>query len=312
MKPLLNIQAGNVDIISLQKTIDNLFIENQQLALQNEAIQHRMEALLATNKELTLQNLAKNKPGEAVLIANRSLHIAAQKVADANMEIEDFTHSVSHVLKAHLGAISRYTNILKEDFGMQLYSEANDVVNIIVNIAAKMSQLIDDLYTFSHLCTTSLNQTDVDMKAIVQNVIKEIASRQNISNFLITIQDIPTCTGDAQMLRQVWYNLVDNAIRFMGKKQNPEIEIGGHERGKEMVYYIKDNGVGFNMKYANKLFQVFQRLHPKDEFEGTGLGLSQVKKIVQKHDGRVFAESAVMVGTRITFIIPIVHAGQET
>lgn len=232
-------------------------------------------------------------------VANRTVQLEA-----ANKELEAFSYSVSHDLRAPLRAISAYSKILKDDYGVLLDDEANKIMRILMESAKSLGLLIDDLLKFSQLGRLDAVRIDVNMNMIVNAVIKEMMLLWLVGKYAVVRHELPSCRGDVNMLKQVWYNLVDNALKYSGKKELPYIEIGCDENPIEFTYFIKDNGVGFDMAYSDRLFGVFQRLHRKDEFDGTGLGLSLVKRIVEKHRGRVYALSELNVGSTFFFTIP--------
>jgi light-regulated signal transduction histidine kinase (bacteriophytochrome) len=166
-----------------------------------------------------------------------------------------------------------------------------------------MGQLIDDLLTFSRLGRQSLSVAEIDMKRMVEDVLKEVHVAGEGRSPLV-LEALPPARGDATLLRQAWSNLLDNAIKFSGKRERPVIEVSGHENGAECVYCVKDNGAGFDMQYYHKLFGVFQRLHRTEEFAGTGVGLAIVQRVVLRHGGRVWAEGKVGEGAAFYFSLP--------
>ena len=221
----------------------------------------------------------------------------------ANKELESFSYSVSHDLRTPLRAVNGYAIMLKEELGPQLDIEGERIVNIIIDSAVLMGQLIDDLLAFSHLGRKEIVLRPVDMNELVKASIKELLENET-KKYNIKIHELPQCQADSSMLKQVWMNLVGNAIKYSSKKDTPEIDIGYIKDGKRAVYYVKDNGVGFDMKYSNKLFGVFQRLHGSNQFEGTGVGLALVKRIIDKHGGEVWAEAKLNEGCIFYFSIP--------
>ena len=228
---------------------------------------------------------------------------AQQKLEIANRELEAFTYSVSHDLRAPLRAIIGYSEILKEDFDPVLNDEGKKQLNRIQDNASKMGRLIDDLLAFSKLGKQELAKAQIQTAALVEKNIHDlVASTQ--TNAEIIVETLEPSFGDLSMLNQVWQNLISNAIKYSSKKENPVIRIGSFSEGHEVVYYIKDNGSGFNMDYGHKLFGVFQRLHKSTEFEGTGVGLALTKRIVDKHGGRIWAEGKDGEGATFFFSLP--------
>lgn len=226
-----------------------------------------------------------------------------KQLAEANKELEAFSYSVSHDLRSPLRAVTGYTNILLEDYLPNLDSEGQRICNVISSEATRMGQLIDDLLSFSRLNRTEIQYSRIDMKAMAQRVFNELIANQ-INTVEFILRDLPFATGDTVLIRQVWFNLLSNAIKFTSKQKNPRIEISGEETEKENIYSVADNGAGFDMKYSNKLFGVFQRLHTETEFEGTGVGLAIVKRSIMRNNGRVWAEGQINKGAILYFALP--------
>jgi light-regulated signal transduction histidine kinase (bacteriophytochrome) len=197
-----------------------------------------------------------------------------------------------------------FARILWEGHAARLDQEGMRLLNVISQNAQEMSRLIDDLLAFSRLSRLELKAVKIDMARMVSDVFNEYApaEEKNITSF--DVQSIPDAAGDPAMIRQVWRNLIDNALKFSSSRKSRIITIGSRIEGAEIVYFIKDNGVGFDMEYAHKLFGVFQRLHSKSEFEGTGAGLAIVQRIVHRHHGRVWAESIKDDGATFYFSLP--------
>jgi PAS domain S-box-containing protein len=225
-----------------------------------------------------------------------------RELETVNKELEAFSYSVSHDLRTPLRAISGYSMMLKEDYESKLDAEGNRIIDTIVSNTKMMAQLIDDLLSFSKMARLETIYESIDMHRLVESCMEDLTNEQ--SGHLITIDALPPCSGDMNMLRQVWLNLLGNAIKYSSRKEKPEIQIGAIEDPGFHVYYVKDNGAGFDMKYANKLFGVFQRLHRQDEFEGTGLGLALVKRIISKHGGHIWAEASPHKGATFYFNLP--------
>lgn len=227
-----------------------------------------------------------------------------EKLKHLNQELEAFTYSVSHDLRAPLRSISGYAQILKEDYVDKLDEEAKRITNIVVTSARRMGQLIDDLLDFSRMGRKELSRANVNMKELVDTIVIELTTQENGRKLNIRVLPLESSHADRSMLRQVWTNLVSNALKYSQKKELTEIEIGSYDEDGVTCYYIKDNGAGFDMRYVDKLFGVFQRLHKMNEFEGTGIGLALVKRIIQRHGGNVWAEGKVGQGAKFYFTIP--------
>lgn len=221
----------------------------------------------------------------------------------ANRELESFSYSVSHDLRAPLRAVSGYSKIIAEDYSHKLDAEGNRLLNNIIDNAKMMGQLIDDLLTFSRLGRKALNMAGIDVQALVQSCLQQVLGN-TAGKYTVEVGELLNCTGDINMIKQVWLNYIGNAVKYSAGKPAPHILIGSMLDNDAIVYYIKDNGVGFNMQYVHKLFGVFQRLHRTDEFEGTGVGLALVKRIVDKHNGTVWAESELDKGAAFYFSLP--------
>jgi PAS domain S-box-containing protein len=222
---------------------------------------------------------------------------------EANKELGAFSYSISHDLRTPLRSISGYSRIILEDHQAQLNDEVRRLLGNIQDNAVRMGMLIDHLLEFSRLGRRKPVKMPVDLTEMAHRVVRELEEGHQ-AKAIVRIGILPLAEGDPVLLYQVLVNLVSNAIKYSGKKQAPEIEIGASENGGEIVYYVKDNGVGFNMEYAHKLFGVFQRLHGNDEFEGTGVGLAIVQRIIAKHGGRVWAEGRPGEGATFFFSLP--------
>jgi len=225
----------------------------------------------------------------------------------SNAELEAFTYSVSHDLRAPLRGIIGFTAILEEEYSDKLDEEAKRITSVIRSNTLKMGHLIDDLLAFSRTGKQEIVKTQVNTKAMVHEIINELKSReqQNIKKILWDIQSLAPANADINTIRQVWVNLLSNAVKYSGKEEQPSIEIGSYFEAGQIVYYVKDNGVGFDEQYKHKLFKVFQRLHNAEEFEGTGVGLALVEKIISRHGGKVWAVGKKDQGACFYFSLPV-------
>jgi PAS domain S-box-containing protein len=231
-------------------------------------------------------------------VAERTAQLEA-----ANQELEAFSYSVSHDLRAPLRAVDGFTRILLEDHAPQLDAEGRRVCGIISDNTRRMGELIDDLLAFSRLSRAEMHPAPIDMATLASSVFQDLTVAQEREHIDFRVGPLPPATGDPALLRQVWANLIANAVKFSAKKERPRIEICAGDEGDDVVYSIRDNGVGFDMRYVDKLFGVFQRLHSAREFEGTGVGLAIVQRIVHRHGGRVWAEGAPGGGAAFYFTL---------
>ena len=220
-----------------------------------------------------------------------------------NRELEAFSYSVSHDLRAPLRAISGFAQAVVEDYAPRLDDEGKRYLGLIQDNAHRMGQLIDDLLTFSRLGRQQLTETQIDMEALVHAIFEEVAAQAPGRSIRFVVHSIPPAHGDKAMIRQVLTNLLSNAVKFTKHRDEAVIEFGYARESGRGAYYVKDNGVGFDMQYAGKLFGVFQRLHSVTEFEGTGVGLAIVYRIITRHGGRVWARGEENKGATFYFTL---------
>jgi PAS domain S-box-containing protein len=226
-----------------------------------------------------------------------------RQLKKSNEELEAFSYSVSHDLRAPLRAIIGFTSILEEDYSSKLDDEAKRITGVIKSNTLKMGHLVDDLLAFSRMSRHDIIKDSIDTNKIVQEIIENTDINKS-SKIEWTVPQLPFSRADLNTIRQVWVNLISNAVKYSGNAVAPQIEIGSYKQDGQLVFFVKDNGVGFDEKYKDKLFKVFQRLHGAEEFEGTGIGLAIVQKIISKHGGNVWASSAVNKGATFFFSIP--------
>lgn len=234
---------------------------------------------------------------------NENLKKESKKLEDANEELEAFAYSVSHDLRVPLRAIDGFSRIIMEDYEDKLDDEGKRLLNIIRENTMKMGHLIDDILLLSRASRQEMRMSPLDMESLVMGVFEELKPSIGDRNIQLEVKHLPSAYGDRTLLTQVFSNLISNSIKFTRLKENAVIEVGAKEGKDENMYYVMDNGAGFNMKYANKLFGLFQRLHGSDEFEGTGVGLSIVQRIVRRHGGHVWGEGKVDEGATIYFTL---------
>lgn len=222
----------------------------------------------------------------------------------ANKDLESFSYSVSHDLRAPIRAIRGFSSLLVEDHGAALDTEARRKIDVIVSESARMGNLIDDLLAFSRLGRRALEPGDIDMQQLAKTTVERVRQSDNVASAEFRVGSLPKAKGDRGLFEQVWVNLISNAVKFSSKNAAPVIEIGGISEEREHIYFVRDNGAGFDPAYRDKLFGVFQRLHHDSEFPGTGVGLALVHRIVTRHGGRIWAESELGAGATFHFTIP--------
>ncbi|UBF28941.1 GAF domain-containing protein [Kovacikia minuta CCNUW1] len=228
------------------------------------------------------------------------------QLAAANKELEAFSYSVSHDLRAPLRAIDGFLRILQEDYGAQLDAEGNRCMKIVRDNAKRMGELIDDLLALSRTNRQEILPQLIYPNELIYKILKDMELELHGRQVEFEIADLPLCQADLSLLRQVWVNLLSNAIKYTRHRTQARIEIGFRVNSAEITYFVRDNGTGFDMRYADKLFGVFQRLHRDDEFEGTGIGLAIVQRILHRHGGRIWVEAAVDQGSIFYFTLPAI------
>jgi PAS domain S-box-containing protein len=249
-------------------------------------------------------DITERKRTEELRLANAGMLQHNEQLESLNKELESFSYTVSHDLRAPVRAISGFAQAIAEDYGTQLDDEGRRLLLVVRSEAHRMGELIDDLLEFSRLGRTSIQPAMVDMAAIVEDLVHGGASEEINDTVSFNIGHLPPAYGDRVLLRQVWDNLISNAIKYSGKRADPIIRVTSRPAANENVYCVEDNGAGFDMQYADKLFAVFQRLHHSNEFPGSGVGLAIVHRIVTRLGGRVWAEGSVGTGARFFFSLP--------
>ena len=234
---------------------------------------------------------------------NHDLKENIKQLELSNSELESFSYSVSHDLRAPLRSINNYSQMLEDAFGSQMDEKSTKLLGNIKRNAFKMDALIDDLLAFSRLGRRAVHKQLINMTELVQHTYNEL--QIPFPKGEIILDALPEIEADYNLLRQVVVNILSNAVKYSSKVEQPIIQIGWTKEDSNLVYFVKDNGVGFDMEYSDKLYGVFQRLHTTKEFEGTGVGLAIVKRIIEKHGGRVWAESKVGEGATFYFSLPV-------
>ncbi len=276
------------------------------LGLRRE-VNRRTQELKRGNKQLQMEIEERLRAEDALRILNEVLE---QRVLErtsmleaANKELEAFAYSVSHDLRSPLRAIQSFSEILQVEYTDVLDDEGRLYVERVRTNAVMMDRLILSLLTFSRLSRRALEREEVYPSDVAQMVVDEIAHEISDRDMHIQIDSMPTCWADITLLRVVYANLISNAVKFTQETEHAEIIISARQEGSKTVYYVKDNGIGFDMRYADKIFEVFQRLHGVEEFSGSGVGLAIVQRIVRRHGGHIWTESEVGEGTTFYFTL---------
>jgi len=260
------------------------------------------------NLSLTnLNTLGMESTNEHMLGGNESLERKVKErtaeLEELNKELEAFTYTVSHDLQAPLRTIVGFSKILLTEHREQLNQQVIEYLEIIDSHARRMNTLVKDLLAFAKLGKADITTGEVDMNLLVEQVLTQLLANTENHRANIILQNLQPAVCDGSLVKQVWVNLVGNALKYSSKKESPVIEIGMKEIDGEQVYFVKDNGAGFDMQYHDKLFGVFQRIHNQEEFEGSGVGLATVHRIVTKHGGRVWAEAKLNEGATFYFTL---------
>jgi PAS domain S-box-containing protein len=271
--------------------------------------EHRFNGSIAMFTDITERKRAETelsliKDDLEIRVAERTSQLEA-----ANKELESFSYSVSHDLRTPLRAIDGFSRILLDGYIDKLDDEGKRLLNVVRDNTSRMGQLIDDMLNFSRTGRLEITFSEIDMEKLAHEVLDEL--HPDGGKLLVEIEHIPPSMGDRAMIHQVFVNLLSNAIKFSRAKEVPMIKVGGSIQGSEAIYYVQDNGAGFDMQYTDKLFGVFQRLHSLNEFEGTGIGLAIVKRIIARHGGRVWAEGKLNEGATIYFALPVIITPHE-
>jgi len=277
-------RTGNGEFILLTDAFNQML---DRIHDGDRALRYSEEQLLSLNSEL-----------------EQRVQERTRKLEEANKELEAFSYSVSHDLRAPLRAIDGFSRILVEDYAEKINEDGKRVLDVIRSNTQNMGRLIDDLLSFSRLGRKQIEASSVDMSELANDVFQQLKSGLANQNIQLNLASLPGATGDPSLIRQVFVNLLSNAAKYSRPRAETVIEVNGRCENGDCIYSVKDNGVGFDMTYAQKLFGVFQRLHSVEEFEGTGVGLAIVQRIIHRHGGRVWAEGKVDEGATFYFSLP--------
>jgi PAS domain S-box-containing protein len=262
-------------------------------------------SIIGVGRDITEQKLAEAEIRKLNAELENMVEVRTAQLLNTNKELESFAYTVSHDLRAPIRGINSFTNILLDEYTASLDDEGKRICNIIQDTSVKMGRLIDNLLEFSRIHRNSLKLKTIDMKHMVIEVFKEIISQEKSHRIDFVVEELDQIIADQVLIRQVWVNLISNAVKFSSKTDNPAIKITSEKEGEKVIYTIKDNGAGFDMKYASKLFGVFERLHTEKEYPGTGAGLAIVQRIIHRHGGEIRAEGEVGKGALFSFSLPI-------
>jgi PAS domain S-box-containing protein len=299
---------GKNYIVGFVSDISNLKVAEEKINTLNEELEQkeieRTNELENKTRELIDNQKALLNLVEDINEKSEELIKKTEQLQLSNKELETFSYSVSHDLRAPLRAINGFIKILVDDYNDKFDDEGKRICNIIETNAVKMGKLIDDLLSFSRLGRSEIHRKNIDMQDLVKQTIAELNPSGKNKNINIKTDNLPKAICDSNLIRQVWINLISNAIKYASLNEETQIHIGAKSDERETIYFIEDNGIGFDMNYLHKLFGVFQRLHNRKEFEGTGVGLAIVQQIIQKHGGRVWAEGTIDKGAIFYFSLP--------
>jgi two-component system sensor histidine kinase/response regulator len=293
-------KSGAVDYISKPVVPDLLrakvgaFVD---LSLKTKRLQAQEEALRNINLNLQKEINERKASEKKITELNRDLE---KRLAELE-SLDAFASSVSHDLVSPLNNITGLATLLLNNYTNELSERPQELVKMILESTQKMSRLINSMLLFSRQANAELNTCELDMNAVVAEVLKDVRANTASDHHQILVQDLPNAICDETMIKQVWVNFISNAIKYSQKKENPIVEVGTFRKKGYTVYYVKDNGAGFDMRHYNKLFDPFKRLHNARDFDGTGIGLSIVKRIVERHGGEVWAESEPEKGATFYF-----------
>ncbi len=291
-----SLKSGATDYVLKQRLARLVPAVRRATSEQQERVKRRQAEGEVERYQERLEELVRERTAE--------LEKANELLKAAYADMESFSYSASHDLRKPVITIDGFSRVIMEDYGDKLDEEGRRLLNSIRESAGKMGRMIEDILAFSRVSTKEVRKAEINMEALTKRVLEELGPEIGDREIQLVVKSSLPAYGDPAMVRQVVFNLLSNAVKYTSAREKAIIEIGGDVKENENVYYIKDNGVGFDMAYAAKLFGLFQRLHSHKEFTGTGVGLAIVKRIVEKHGGRVWAEGKVNEGATFYFSLP--------
>jgi len=289
------------DITERKQSEDNILSSQAKLEEALEGSNRSRKALLSVLED---QRRIQQEINTLNAELEHRVEERTEQLQAANKELEAFSYSVSHDLRAPLRHINGFISLFLDNKKKEITEEELGYLNIVSNSAKEMGDLIDALLSFSRLNRAEIQKTQIDSESMISHLQEMFTEEFKSRKIEIQINELPLIHGDYQLIKQVWMNLLSNAIKYTSKKEVAKIEIGSLENDSEIVFFVKDNGAGFNMKYGDKLFGVFQRLHKPRDFEGIGIGLANVNRIITRHRGRCWAEGELGQGATFYFSLP--------
>jgi light-regulated signal transduction histidine kinase (bacteriophytochrome) len=297
---LENAGSGREIILATLNILEDFNEEKERLVKTQRAMLNILDDLSQSNEEVL-----KSRDALEVRVKERTFELQQSNVQleAANRELEAFSYSVSHDLRAPLRAIDGFSQALLEDCSERLDDQEKGYLNRVRDATQRMGQLIDDLLSLARVTRVEINSGTVDLSALAASVMQELREHEPGRDIDFVMQPGLTANGDARLFRQALENLLGNAFKFTSKRDKAVIEFGSRQEGNRVVYFVRDNGVGFDMRYADKLFQPFQRLHSSTEFKGTGIGLATVNRIIKRFGGHIWVEAEIDKGATFYFTI---------